>query len=294
VKNAQEAHEAVRPAGDRFRTPDDVARELSGDEFRLYDLIWKRTVASQMADARGQTVSVRIAADADDGRAVEFSTAGTVITFRGFLLAYEEGRDDAGDDAEEKRLPNLTAGDTLAATELEPDLAVLDVMLPSGDGFELARALRDARDLPIVFLTARDAVEDRLRGFGLGADDYLVKPFRLEELLARVRAVLRRTGPIGAAIEAGDVVIDEQAGLAARAGTRLELTATELRLLAYLVRQRGLLLSKHQLLTQVWGYDAYDPNVVEVHVSALRRKLEAHGPRILHTVRGLGYRLDTR
>jgi DNA-binding response OmpR family regulator len=175
-----------------------------------------------------------------------------------------------------------------------PDLAVLDVMLPSGDGFELARALRDARDLPIVFLTARDAVEDRLRGFGLGADDYVVKPFRLEELLARVRAVLRRTGRIGAAIEAGDVVIDEQAGLAARAGTPLELTATELRLLAYLVRQRGLLLSKHQLLTQVWGYAAYDPNVVEVHVSALRRKLEAHGPRILHTVRGLGYRLDTR
>src|SRR6202012_602221 len=90
-----------------------------------------------------------------------------------------------------------------------PDLAVLDVMLPSGDGFELARALRDARDLPIVFLTARDAVEDRPRALGLGADDYLVKPFTLEELLARVRAVLRRTGRIGAAIEAGDVVVDE-------------------------------------------------------------------------------------
>jgi DNA-binding response OmpR family regulator len=175
-----------------------------------------------------------------------------------------------------------------------PDLAVLDVMLPNGDGFELARRLRSARDLPIVFLTARDAVEDRLRGFGLGADDYLVKPFTLEELLARVRAVLRRTGRLGAAIEVGDVVVDEQAGLAARAGTPLKLTATELRLLVYFVRQRGLLLSKHQLLTQVWGYDAYDPNVVEVHVSALRRKLEAHGPRILHTVRGLGYRLDTR
>jgi two-component system, OmpR family, response regulator len=175
-----------------------------------------------------------------------------------------------------------------------PDLAVLDVMLPSGDGFELARELRAARDLPIVFLTARDAVEDRLDGFELGADDYLVKPFALEELLARVRAVLRRTGRLGAVIEAGDIVVNEQAGLAARAGSPLELTATELRLLAYLVRQRGLVLSKHQLLTQVWGYDAYDPNVVEVHISALRRKLEGHGPRILHTVRGLGYRLDTR
>ena len=175
-----------------------------------------------------------------------------------------------------------------------PDLAVLDVLLPGGDGFELARALRAARDLPIVFLTARDAVEDRLGGFELGADDYLVKPFALEELLARVRAVLRRTGRLGAAIEAGDIVVDEQAGQATRAGSSLELTPTELRLLAYLVRHRGVVLSKHQLLTQVWGYDAYDPNVVEVHVSALRRKLEAHGPRILGTIRGLGYRLDPR
>ncbi len=121
VKNAQEAHEAIRPAGDRFRTPDDVGRELSGDEFKLYDLIWKRTVASQMADARGQTVSVRITADASDGRTAEFSTAGTVITFRGFLLAYEEGRDDSTDDTEEKRLPQLSVGDTLAANELEPE-----------------------------------------------------------------------------------------------------------------------------------------------------------------------------
>lgn len=175
-----------------------------------------------------------------------------------------------------------------------PDLAVLDVLLPGGDGFELARRLRMARDLPIVFLTARDTVEDRLDGFQLGADDYLVKPFALEELLARVRAVLRRTGRLGAAIEAGEVVVDEQAGLATRAGLPLELTPTELRLLAYFVRQRGLVLSKHQLLTQVWGYDAYDPNVVEVHVSALRHKLEEHGPRILHTIRGLGYRLDPR
>jgi two-component system, OmpR family, response regulator len=187
---------------------------------------------------------------------------------------------------------DLPAPDVVLATA--PDLAVLDVLLPSGDGFELARQLRAARDLPIVFLTARDAVEDRLDGFELGADDYLVKPFALEELLARVRAVLRRAGRLGSAVEAGDIVVDEQAGLASRGGSPLELTPTELRLLAYFVRQRGLVLSKHQLLTQVWGYDAYDPNVVEVHVSALRRKLEAHGSRILHTVRGLGYRLNVR
>jgi DNA topoisomerase I len=122
VKNAQEAHEAIRPAGDRFRTPDEVKRELAGDEFKLYDLIWKRTVASQMADARGQTVSVRIAGTSSDGRRAEFATAGTVITFRGFLLAYEEGRDEpAAADAEEKVLPALHEGDALATTELESE-----------------------------------------------------------------------------------------------------------------------------------------------------------------------------
>jgi DNA topoisomerase I len=121
VKNAQEAHEAIRPAGDRFRTPDDVKKELSAEEFNVYDLIWKRTVASQMEDVRGQTVSVRIEGDASDGRRTEFATAGTVITFRGFLLAYEEGRDDASDDAEEKVLPELHEGDALNATALEPE-----------------------------------------------------------------------------------------------------------------------------------------------------------------------------
>jgi DNA-binding response OmpR family regulator len=175
-----------------------------------------------------------------------------------------------------------------------PDLAVLDVMLPHGDGLELARRLRERRDLPVVFLTARDGIEDRLAGFALGADDYLVKPFALEELLARIRAILRRTGRLTEPLEAGDILVDEQAGIAGRAGHDLGLTPTELRLLAFLVRHRGLVLSKHQLLTQVWGYDAYDPNVVEVHVSALRRKLEAHGPRVLETVRGLGYRLGRR
>jgi len=175
-----------------------------------------------------------------------------------------------------------------------PDLVVLDIALPHGDGLALAKRLRARRDLPIVFLTARDAMADRLAGFALGADDYLVKPFALEELLARVRAVLRRSGRLGEPIEAGDVLIDEQAGFATRAGGELGLTPTEMRLLAFFVRHRGLVLSKEQLLTQVWGYDAYDPNLVEVHVSALRRKLEEHGPRILETVRGLGYRLTPR
>jgi DNA-binding response OmpR family regulator len=173
-----------------------------------------------------------------------------------------------------------------------PDLAVLDVMLPGADGFELARWLRASRDVAIVFLTARDGLDDRLAGFELGADDYLVKPFALEELLARVRAVLRRAGRLSAPLAAEDVVVDEAAALATRAGRPLPLTPTELRLLSFLIRHRGQVLSKYQLLTQVWGYDAYDPNLVEVHTSALRRKLEEGGAaRIVHTVRGIGYRL---
>ncbi|WP_375407312.1 response regulator transcription factor [uncultured Amnibacterium sp.] len=174
--------------------------------------------------------------------------------------------------------------------DFRPDLALLDVTLPgTADGFALARSLRRDRDLPVIFVTARDAGADRLAGFGLGADDYVVKPFIVEELVARVRAVLRRLGRVPATLDLGDLVIDEQSAEAVRAGTTLDLTATEYRLLTYLAHERGRILSKTQLLTQVWGYDDYDANLVEVHMSALRRKLELHGPRIVHTVRGFGY-----
>lgn len=172
-----------------------------------------------------------------------------------------------------------------------PDLSVLDVMLPSSDGFELARTIRARRDIPIVSLTARDTVADRVAVFALGADDYLVKPFALEELLARVRAVLRGSGHRTAPIESGEVLLDEASATATRANTPIELTPTELRLIAFPMRHRGAALSKDQLLTQVWGYDfydAYDENLVEVHISTLRRKLEAHGSRVIDTVRGLG------
>ncbi|MFZ0379068.1 MAG: response regulator transcription factor [Solirubrobacteraceae bacterium] len=173
-----------------------------------------------------------------------------------------------------------------------PDLLILDVLLPSGNGFDLAMRLRLQRELPIIFLTARDAVADRVFGLELGADDYLVKPFALEELMARVRAVLRRHGTIPQVVEIEGLLVDEEHGLATRAGRELGLTATELRLLVFLIRHRGQALSKDQLLTQVWGYDAYDHNLVEVHISGLRRKLEQHGPRVIHTVRGIGYRFS--
>jgi DNA-binding response OmpR family regulator len=183
-------------------------------------------------------------------------------------------------------------GDLDGIFAFSADLALVDVLLPGRDGLDLARALRERGDIGLIFVTARDAIEDRLHGFERGADDYVVKPVAIEELLARVHAVLRRSGKVmSSAVSIGDLVLDEGAGIVVRAGRVLDLTATEYRLLSFLVRNRGTTLSKLQLLTQVWGYDAYDPNVVEVHVSALRRKLEACGPRLIHTVRGLGYRM---
>lgn len=171
-----------------------------------------------------------------------------------------------------------------------PDLAVLDIQLPGRrDGFALAAALRNRSDSAVLMVTARDAVEDRVRGFAGGADDYVVKPFATVEVLARVSAILRRLGRVPSTVQVGDLVVDEEARVAVRSGVALELTATEFKLLAYLTGHRGRILSKTQLLTQVWGYDEYDPNLVEVHVSALRRKLEQHGPRLIHTARGLGY-----
>ncbi|WP_407687531.1 response regulator transcription factor [Mycobacterium sp. HUMS_1102779] len=180
--------------------------------------------------------------------------------------------------------------DALAA--FRPDLVVLDVMLPGRDGFALIDVVRGYGDAGIVLLTARDALPDRLRGLDAGADDYVVKPFDVAELVSRVGAVLRRRGRVPSAMQVGDLVLDADGGVVSRAGTLLDLTGTEFKLLSYLVEQRGRTVSKDQILSAVWGYDAYDTNLVEVYISALRRKLEAHGPRMLHTVRGIGYRLS--
>ncbi|MGM1058865.1 response regulator transcription factor [Saccharothrix sp. Mg75] len=174
-------------------------------------------------------------------------------------------------------------------SRFRPDLVVLDVMLPGRDGFTLLDVIRRTSGAGVVMLTARDGVSDRLRGLDRGADDYVVKPFVLAELVARVSAVLRRLGRTPSTVQIGDLVVDADSAVVLRGHAPVELTATELRLLRYLAAQRGRVVGKTQILTAVWGYEDYDPNLVEVHVSALRRKLEEHGPRLLHTVRGLGY-----
>ena len=173
--------------------------------------------------------------------------------------------------------------------EFAPDLVLLDIMLPGRDGLALLDVVRRTSPAGIVLLTARDGVEDRLRGLRGGADDYVVKPFVLAELVARVEAVLRRLGRLRTTLEVGDLVVDVDGRRVTRDGKPVDLTATELDLLVFLAGREGRVVGKSQLLAAVWGYDDYAANLVEVHVSALRRKLEAHGPRVLHTVRGAGY-----
>ncbi|RFA10347.1 DNA-binding response regulator [Subtercola boreus] len=173
-----------------------------------------------------------------------------------------------------------------------PDLLLVDWMLPGRSGLALASAVRSRSDCAVMMLTARDEVDDRLRGFSAGIDDYLSKPFAMAELIARVTAVLRRRGRIPAVIQVADLVVDVDGARALRAGRALDLTATEFRLLRFFAESRGRTLSKTQILTQVWGYDDIDANVVEVHLSSLRRKMDGDGPRLIHTVRGIGYRLS--
>ncbi|MDQ3896186.1 MAG: response regulator transcription factor [Actinomycetota bacterium] len=175
--------------------------------------------------------------------------------------------------------------------QFRPDLAILDVRLPVGpDGYASARLLRSTADIPVILVTAADTVAERLEGFSAGADDYIIKPFSMAELLARVQALLRRIGRLKSVVrQVGDIIIDDGARKVLRAGEAIDLTRTEYDLLAVLAKHPGQVLSKVQLLTQVWGFDAYDVNLVEVHMSSLRRKLEAHGPRLIQTVRGVGY-----
>jgi two-component system, OmpR family, response regulator len=188
------------------------------------------------------------------------------------------------------------------AESYDPDLMILDVMLPDMDGFEVCRSLRaDGNDVPVIFLTARDTTSDTIRGLTLGGDDYVTKPFSVEALVARVRAVLRRTTRTseGAAqsggvalLQVGDLELDEEHWIVRRAGTPVELSPTEFRLLAYLMRNQGRMLTRQQLLENVWGWEfAGQSQVVETYVSYLRRKLDPLGPPLIHTQRGVGYSL---
>jgi two-component system OmpR family response regulator len=185
-----------------------------------------------------------------------------------------------------------------AVGPVEPDLVVLDVMLPDLDGFEVCRRWRqEGRRTPVVFLTARDATEDKVRGLTTGGDDYLVKPFSLEELVARIQAVLRRTGAgrPDAVLRCADLVLDDDAHRVTRAGTEVSLSPTEFNLLRFLLANQGRVLSKAQILDHVWNYDfGGDGGVVETYVGYLRRKVDDVDPRLIHTIRGVGYVLRER
>ena len=178
--------------------------------------------------------------------------------------------------------------------DTRPHVMLLDVMLPDMEGFDVARRLGAERArVPIIFLTARDATEDRVRGLTVGGDDYVTKPFSLEELVARVRALLRRAGVTesdSSLLTFADVELDDDAHEVTRAGQLIELTPTEYRLLRYLMLNPRRVLSRQQLLEHVWDYDfGGDARVLETYVSYLRRKLDEHGPPLIHTVRGVGY-----
>jgi two-component system, OmpR family, response regulator len=177
-----------------------------------------------------------------------------------------------------------------------PDLVVLDVMLPDTNGFELqARIRADGQRVPVLFLTARDAVEDRVRGLTLGADDYMTKPFSLEELVARVHAILRRTAGAADAshrLTFSDLELDDETHEVRRAGRRVNLSPTEFSLLRYLLLNSRKVLSKAQILDHVWQYDfGGDGRIVETYISYLRKKIDAGGPPLIHTLRGVGYSL---
>ena len=179
------------------------------------------------------------------------------------------------------------------AREFSPDLVILDLGLPKIDGIDVARTLRsDGGDVPILMLTARDAVDARVQGLDAGADDYLVKPFERQELLARLRALLRRRPPRGSAsLVVGDLQLNPDTHEVRRLERDIELTQREFELLEYLMRNERIVVPRQRLLEEVWGYDPFaTTNTIEVFVSNLRRKLEAGDePRLLHTIRGAGY-----
>jgi two-component system, OmpR family, response regulator len=238
------------------------------------------TTADPTATAR--TVEARLLVVEDDLNIVELLAAS--LRYAGFEVA------TASDGHEALR----------TAREFRPDLIVLDVMMPGLDGFEVVRRLTaEGNRCPVLFLTARDGVEDKITGLTIGGDDYVTKPFSLDEVLARIRAVLRRAaaGPVSTAtarLSFADIELDDDTHEVRKAGAPVALSPTEFKLLRYFLENTGRVLSKAQILDHVWNYDfGGDANVVESYVSYLRRKVDTTEPRLLHTLRGVGYVLRT-
>ncbi|MFI0480214.1 response regulator transcription factor [Actinomadura sp. 9N215] len=190
-----------------------------------------------------------------------------------------------------------TGAGAVAAAEEPPDLVLLDVMLPDMDGFEVVRRLRERRresrggPVPVLFLTARDGQADKVAGLSLGADDYVTKPFDLEELIARIRAILRRTtGHHAGVLTVGALALDAEGHQVTRDGRPVRVSPTEFRLLRYLMENAGAVVSKAQILDRVWHYDfGGDASIVDTYISYLRRKVDTGEPKLIHTVHGVGY-----
>jgi two-component system OmpR family response regulator len=235
------------------------------------------TVSDRLTGAE-PTLEARLLVVDDEPNIVELLSAS--LRYAGFEVATARNGQDA------LRVVN----------EFRPDLVVLDVMMPGVDGFDVLRRLRDdGRHCPVLFLTARDSTENKITGLTLGGDDYVTKPFSLEEVITRIRAVLRRAGTAGAdappaRLAFADIELDDDTHEVRKAGCEVALSPTEFKLLRYFLQNTGRVLSKARILDHVWHYDfGGDVNVVESYVSYLRRKVDTAEPRLLHTVRGVGY-----
>jgi two-component system, OmpR family, response regulator len=231
-----------------------------------------------MPEAAQRTAEARLLVVEDDANIVELLSAS--LRFAGFEVAA------ATDGQQALRM----------AREFRPDLMVLDVMMPGIDGFEVVRRLTsEGNRCPVLFLTARDSVEDKIAGLTVGGDDYVTKPFSLDEVIARIRAVLRRTAaapnaPAAERLTFADIELDDETHEAWKNGQLVSLSPTEFKLLRYFMHNAGRVLSKAQILDNIWNYDfGGDANVVESYVSYLRRKIDTTEPRLLHTLRGVGY-----
>jgi two-component system OmpR family response regulator len=236
------------------------------------------TRASSSGAASDQFAEARLLVVEDDPNIVELLSAS--LRYAGFEVA------TARDGQQALRL----------AREIRPDLMVLDVMMPGIDGFEVVRRLgSEGNRCPVLFLTARDATADKITGLTVGGDDYVTKPFSLDEVIARIRAVLRRSATASAAqpsakLGFADIEMDDETHEIWKDGVPVALSPTEFKLLRYFMENAGRVLSKTQILDHVWHYDfGGDANVVESYVSYLRRKIDTSEPRLLHTLRGVGY-----